>query len=349
MILPANHLYSLLLLILSFLCWGSWANTFNAAGKKWRFELYYFDFAVGVFLAAIICAATIGSLGWDGFSFMDDVRLAGKRQEFFGFAAGMVFNLGNMLLVAAISVVGMSVAFPVGVGLSLVIATIWSFAGGPAGSLGFRLGGMLALLVAAVVSSIAYRTYAKARLVESIQTGKTKSTKKVVSSKGIALAIAGGVFLGSFLPLLDQSRASEIGLGPYSLGFVFAFGILASTFVFNLFFMNLPVVGKPIDLVEYFRAKAKLHGYGILGGVVFYVGALASFVVARAEGPARIDPSLAYALSEGGVVLAAIWGLLLWKELSGTDTKVNYQIVFMLVFLLLGLGLLSAAPAFPPK
>jgi glucose uptake protein len=349
MILPANHLYSLLLLVLSFLCWGSWANTFNAAGKKWRFELYYFDFAVGVLLAAIICAATVGSLGWDGFSFVDDVRLAGKRQDFFAFGAGIVFNLGNMLLVAAISVVGISVAFPIGVGLSLVIGTFWAFVSGPAGSLGFRMAGMAALIVAIVASSMAYRAYAKAKLVEAIQTGRTKSTKKVVSSKGIALAIAGGVFLGCFLPLLDMGRATEIGLGPYSLGFVFAIGILVSTFVFNLFFMNLPVVGKPIDLVEYFRAKAKLHLYGLLGGMVFYIGALAAFVVDRAEGPARIDPSLAYALSEGGVVLAVVWGLLLWKELSGTDSKVNYQLVLMMIFLLLGIGLLSAAPAFAPK
>jgi glucose uptake protein len=182
-----------------------------------------------------------------------------------------------------------------------------------------------------------------------IQTGKTKSTKKTVSLKGFTLACVGGLFIGSFYPLLQVSRDSEIGLGPYSGGFVFALGILVSTFVFNLFFMNLPVAGKPIEVIEYFRAKARLHGFGILGGIVWYVGALATFVVTRAEGPARIEQSWTYLLTDGGIVLATVWGLLLWKELSGSDSKVNYRIVLMLVFMMLGLGLLSAAPAFAPK
>jgi glucose uptake protein len=349
MILPTSHIASLILLVLCLICWGSWANTFNATGKKWRFELYYFDFAIGVVIAALICALTLGTLGWDGFSFMDDVRLAGKKQDLFAFVGGLIFNLGNMLLVGAISLVGLSVAFPAGLGVAMVIGGIWSLVLGPPASLAFRLIGMLALVISVVMSALAYQAYARARLLEMIQTGKTKSTKKQISMKGVVVACVGGLFLGSFYPLLQLSRDTEAGLGPYAGGFVFAMGILVSTFVFNLFFMNLPIAGKPVEMVEYFRAKAKLHGFGILGGIVWYLGALATFVVIRAEGAARVDPSMSYLLTDGGILLATVWGLILWKELSGTDTKINYQIVLMLVFMILGLGLLSAAPAFAPK
>lgn len=349
MILPGSFITSLLLLVLTLLCWGSWANTWKATGPKWRFELYYFDFALGVMLAALICALSFGTFGWDGFSFLDDLRLAGKRQDVFAFAAGVVFNLGNMLLVAAISIVGISVAFPAGLGLALVVAALWSTVMGPSGNGLFRIGGALAIIVAIVVNTMAYRIYARARLLEVIQSGKTRSTKKVVSSKGTILALAGGLFLGSFFPLVQMGRDSEIGLGPYALGFVFAVGILVSTFVFNLFFMNLPVEGKPIDLVEFFRAKATTHLSGIAGGMLWYLGALASFVVARAEGAGAITPGLTYALVQGSIVLGTVWGVVYWKELSTTDSKLGYYVLLMLVFLLLGIGLLAAAPAFAAR
>ena len=161
MILPGSFITSLLLLVLTLLCWGSWANTWKATGPKWRFELYYFDFAIGVMLAALICALSFGTFGWDGFSFLDDVRLAGKRQDLFAFGAGVVFNLGNMLLVAAISIAGISVAFPTGLGLALVVGALWSIFMGPSGNGLFRIGGALAIIVAIVVSTMAYRIYAK--------------------------------------------------------------------------------------------------------------------------------------------------------------------------------------------
>jgi glucose uptake protein len=349
MILPASQIASIILLVLGLICWGSWANTFNASGKKWRFELYYFDFAIGAVFAALVFALTVGNLGWDGFSFKDDLLLAGKRQDLFAFIAGVVFNLGNMLLVAAISLIGISVAFSVGVSLSLAVAAIWTLVGGPPGSALFRIGGIVAVAISAIVASLAYQAWAKAKLIETIRTGQTKSTRKTVSMKGVLLAAAGALFLGSFYPLVQLARESEIGLGPYSLGFIFTIGVAASTFVFNLFFMNLPVAGKPVDMVEFFRAKAKSHVYGFLGGIVWYAGVLAILVVTRAEGPAHIEPALAYVLSNGGVVLAAAWGLLWWKELSGTDTKVNYQVVLSLVFLMVGIGLFSGALAFAPK
>ena len=349
MILPGSYIASLLLLVLTLICWGSWANTFKKAGPKWRFELYYFDFALGVLLAALVFAFSLGSFGWDGFSFIDNTLLAGKRQDLFAFAAGLVFNLGNMLLMAAVSVAGISLAFPVGIGFSLIVAAIWSTFLGPAGSGAYRVGGSVAILIAIFVSVLAYRISAKARLLELIQSGKTRSTKKIVSSKGTVLALVAGLFLGSFPQLIQLGSDSEIGLGPYSLGVIFAVGVVFSTFLFNLFFMNLPVEGKPVDLVEYFRAKSKFHVNGIAGGAIWYLGALASFAVARADGRGVIPAGLTYALTQGSVVLATVWGVAYWKEMSAADSKVSYYVMLMLLFLLLGVGLMAGALAYPAK
>src|ERR1700754_4691200 len=111
MILPQTSGSVLVLMVLSLLFLGSWASMFKAAGK-WRFELFYFDFAAGLMLAALICSFTFGDLGFDGFNFLDDLQHAGKRQWLFAFMSGVIFNLGNMLLTGAISVTGMTVAFP---------------------------------------------------------------------------------------------------------------------------------------------------------------------------------------------------------------------------------------------
>ena len=349
MILPGSFPASIILLIITLLCWGTWANTWKSSHPKWRFELYYFDFAIGAFIAAILCAVSLGTFGWDGFSFIDDIRLAGKRQDLFAFLGGMVFNLGNMLLVGSMSITGMAVAFPTGIGVALAVGAMWSIFLGPSGNLMYRLGGAVVLILAAVFSTMAWRVFAKARLLEIIKTGTTKSTKKMVSSKGSVIAIIAGIFLGSFTPLIQLGRESEIGLGPYSLGFVVAAGIVVSTFIFNLFFMNLPIDGKPVEIVNYFRAKVKTHARGMLGGVIWYLGALASFVVTRADGASVVAPGLNYALVNGSVVVAAVFGAAYWKEFSAVDAKVSSQILLMILFLILGVALLSASLIFAPK
>jgi glucose uptake protein len=126
MILPDTYLQALLLLLVSMICWGSWANT-QKMTKDWRFELFYFDFAFGTLIAALVAAYTFGSLGFDGFLFEDDIRIAPKRKIAWALAAGGIFNLANMLLVAAISLAGMAVAFPVGIGIAFVIGVVFSY------------------------------------------------------------------------------------------------------------------------------------------------------------------------------------------------------------------------------
>jgi glucose uptake protein len=343
MILPGNYITTLILLIVGMFCFGSWAATYKSAGPKWRFELYYFDFAIGIFAAATILALTLGSFGFDGFSFTDDLRLAGKRQEMFGFLAGAVFNLGNMFLVAALSLAEMSIVFPIGMGLALVVSLILNDFLAPAGNKLFLFAGAAFVFIAVVIAVIAFREHAAARQLEAMRAGKTRSTRKGISWKAAGLSLLGGLFLGSFFPLIDQARAGENGLGPYSVGWMFSLGALITTFMFNLFFMNLPVQGKPIEMAAFFKARIALHLKGIEGGILLYIAMIAGFVANRAEGPAQVQPFVVWGLGQIGIVVAMLWGILRWKEFADAGSGVKIQLAVMLALLIVGIGLASGS------
>lgn len=347
MILPQTYLATLGLMLLSMICWGSWANTFKLAGK-WRFELFYFDYAFGVLLAAIVYAFTAGSLGFDGFSFLDDLMHSGKRQWLYGFSGGVVFNLANMLLVAAIALTGMAVAFPVGIGLALIIGVIWNYAIKPQGNPVLLFTGLAVIVAAIVVDALAYRGLAITRHVEQVKAGKAKTTRKKASLKGIVIALAAGALMGCFFPLVVKGQEGDAGLGPYAIGVMFALGVFLSTFVFNLFFMNLPVEGQPVEFVQYFQGTVRQHALGILGGVVWCTGAISNFVAASAPPEVNVGPAISYAIGQGATMVSALWGLLVWKEFAGADTRTRALISIMLVLFVSGLAMLSVAPLFAP-
>jgi glucose uptake protein len=344
MILPGSYTLAMILLTLGMLASGVWINTFKAARGAYRFELYYFDFAIGALVASLVIALTAGSLGFDGFSLLDDLSLAGKRQEFFGFVGGVAFNLGNMLLVAAVSVAGISVAFPLAMGTGLIIAVLWNFTTNPGGNSAFLFGGVALLVVAVVFDVLAYSTWATARARASNEAGRKM---KKPNFRGVVLAAAGGLLLGSFSNVTAMAEAGEYGLGPYSAGFIFAIGILFSTFVFNLFFMNLPVAGEPLEIGDYFRAKISQHGLGWLGGILWYVGLSASLVTGRIEGKAKVPLQLSFGIGQAGIVIAVLCGILLWRELSESEGAKS-RLWMMLALLIAGIGLAAAGIA-PPK
>lgn len=348
MILPQTYNAALFLMILSMLCWGSWANTYKLAGK-WRFELFYFDYAFGLLLVAWIYALTFGNLGYDGFSFMDDLLHAGKRQWLYGFAAGMIFNFANMLLVAAISVAGMAVAFPIGIGVALIIGVTLSNAIKPAGNTTLLLIGCSLIVSAIVVDAIAYRLLGVLRHEELARSGKAKSTLRPTSLKGIVLSLVSGLLMGSFFPMLEKGKQGETGLGPYAIGAVFAAGVFISTFVYNIFFMNLPVEGDPVEFSEYFKGKPKQHLLGILGGAIWATGGIASFVAASAPDQVQVGPAISYAMAQGATLISALWGLLVWREFKGSDARIWSLVALMLVLFTCGLALVSMAPLYVNK
>ena len=248
MILPATYNSALLLIILSMICWGSWANMFKLAGK-WRFELFYYDYSLGVLLAAIVAAFTFGSMGSD-LSFSDNLLIALRRNMAYATAAGVVFNLANMLLVGAISVAGMAVAFPIGIGLALVVGVIWNYRLNPQGNPILLAAGVALVAGAIIVDAWAYSAHT-----QSVQATAGKAPRKgtATSPKGILLSLISGLLMGSFYPLVEMAKGGgpdNAGLGPYPVAFLFAIGVFVSTFIFNLYFLNLPVQGTALSMFD---------------------------------------------------------------------------------------------------
>ncbi|MGD0297770.1 MAG: hypothetical protein ABSE86_11695 [Bryobacteraceae bacterium] len=348
MILPDSYSSALLLIILSMLCWGSWANTFKLTGKpvgKWRFELFYYDYSIGVLVAAIIAAYTFGSMGSE-LSFSDNLLVAGKRNMAYAVAAGMVFNLANMLLVAAISVAGLAVAFPVGIGLALVMGVIWNYFLNPQGNPTLLASGVALVVCAIIVDALAYTAHAKPASPPPAARGRSKSS---TSRKGIFLSLISGVLMGSFYPIVEMSKGGGIdaaGLGPYAVAFLFSLGVFFSTFIYNLYFLNLPVQGEPLSMFDYFKGTLSQHALGIIGGIIWCTGAISNFVAASAPNKVQVGPAVSYAIGQGATMVSALWGVLVWKEFSGARPNVRVLLTLMFVLFLAGLMLVAIAPLY---
>ena len=360
MILPNTYIGALLIAVLSLVCWGSWANAYKLAGRQ-RFELFYWDYALGVMVAATVAALTFGSLGFNlggdvaGFAFLDDLMRSSKHSWAYGLAAGVVFNLGTILLAAAMSVAGMSLAFPVGLGLAVVVAMLLDYILKPHANAVLLFSATAAILAAVVLGVAAYRAISLQRAQAAIKSGRTRSTRLTASWKGIVLAAIGGPLIALCSPLVDLSRASDTGMGPYAAAFMFAAGVFGSTFVYNLFFMNLPVQGEPVELLEYFRQPKRSHLLPLLGGMVSAAGTVSLFVASSATTAAAgvgaepiplLGPATGHVVGLGAALLSALWGLLVWKEYEGAPGRVRILSALMLVLLVAGLALLLFEPLF---
>jgi glucose uptake protein len=338
------------------LCWGLWSSMYKMAGK-YRYELFYFDLALGLMFAAVLYALTLGTLGFDGFSFQDDLMHAGHRQWLIAFAAGAIFNLANMIMMGGIVVAGLSVAVSLGLGISLMIGVglklVTNFSGNPM----LLFVGTACLVVAVVTMAVAYTFYVSSRVDQLVREGKVQTTGSVPgygkgmivsthapsAAKGLLLSIVAGALMWVMIPLVNKARLGDFGLGPYSLTFMFAAGVLATTFVFNLFFVNLPVEGEPIELTSYLRAGIGSHLAGFGAGVVLCTGILAYLVVQGGAPEAQIKPLTSYAAQQGAVLLAAVVGIFGWKDFRDAEPRVRAMVWVFLVLFAIGLGAVAAA------
>jgi len=343
MILPETYLATILLMILSMVCFGSWASTFKAS--RLRFELYYFDFGLGFLMAAVILAVTAGAMGFDGFSFVDDIQHAGKREDFYAFMAGVIFNLANMLLIAAVSVSGMAVAFPIAAGLTLIIGILASQFEKSSGNPLLTFAGCVLVFVAMLLAGAAYRFINEIRHEASAKAGKAKSTRRPVAVKGIVLAAISGLLMSPFYPLVTNAGKGDLGLGPYSISVIVALAAFLTTFVFNLFFINLPVEGNPVDFMDYFKASPRTHGWAVLGGMMWCGGLLAGLTAASAES-VHVALGLRYGLSQAFTLVAILWGVFVWKEFQDGDSRTKALVGLMFLLFGLGVTLVSMAQTF---
>jgi len=329
MYIVSSYYLAVGLCFITMLCWGSWANTQKLAQKSWRFELYYWDYVIGVVLTSLLFAFTLGSTGEAGRPFIDDLVQANWKNIFNAFIGGVVFNAANILIVAAIAIAGMSIAFPVGIGLALVLGVLVNYIGAPQGNALFLFAGVAFISLAIVLDSVAYKR-------------KTSSTSKT-PAKGLVLSIAGGVLMSLFYRFVASSMASDFehpqagSLTPYTAVFIFSIGILMSNFLFNTILMRRPVEGPKLLYKHYFSGKAKEHLTGILGGIIWGVGMSFSIIAAGKAGFA-----ISYGLGQGATLVAALWGVFVWKEFENMK-RLNGLLYAMFACFILGLGLVIYA------
>uniref|UniRef100_UPI003217B908 GRP family sugar transporter n=1 Tax=uncultured Draconibacterium sp. TaxID=1573823 RepID=UPI003217B908 len=326
------HSYGLavFLVFITMLCWGSWGNTQKMAAKHWSFQLFYWDYAIGVLLLALLLAFTAGSFGSEGRSFMADLAQAEFDSFAFAFLGGVVFNLANILLVAAIAIAGMAVAFPVGIGLALVIGVVSNYLATPLGDPVLLFSGVALVTVAIVLDAMAYR--------------KLPSAKKGASIKGIVISLVAGLLMGFFYRFVAESMATDFvtpeagKFTPYSASVIFAIGLLVSNFVWNTIFMYKPLVGDKVTYKDYLvKGNTKLHLVGILGGVIWSLGMTLNIIAAEQAGFA-----ISYGLGQGATLIAALWGVFIWREFKGAK-KVNGLLTAMFFFFIAGLFLIIVA------
>jgi len=325
-----NYPAAVICCIVTMLCWGSWANTQKLAASHWRFELFYWDYVLGILLVSLILAFTLGSVGSGGRSFMADISQAGGNSIGSALIGGIIFNAANILLGAAIAIAGMAVAFPVGIGLALVIGVVVNYIAHPIGDVGLLAGGVALIVIAILLNAFAY--------------GRMQAAEKQRSSRGLVLAVAAGVMMGFFYKYVAASmfanfEAPEPGkLSPYTAVVLFSVGVLLSNLVFNTLLMRRPFVGEPVSFAAYFKGGFRNHITGILGGGVWCLGMSFSILASGRAGPA-----ISYGLGQGATIIAALWGIFIWKEFRGAPKGTPAVLSGMLIFYLAGLGLLVYA------
>jgi glucose uptake protein len=332
MFIVPSYTVAVIFTFITMLCWGSWANTQKLASRTWRFELFYWDYVIGIVLLALIFGFTLGTIGGQGRSFIPDLAQAKLGNIGSAFLGGVVFNAANILVAAAIAVAGMSVAFPVGIGLALVLGVIINYIANQKGDPVVLFIGVGLVAAAIVIDALAYK--------------KLSSSQQKIPAKGIILALVGGLLMSLFYFLVQRSMSLDFAnpaqgkMTPYSAVFIFSLGIFASNFIFNTIFMRNPVEGEPVSYKQYFSGKLSTHFVGILGGIIWCIGMSFSIIAAEKAGPA-----ISYGLGQGATLVAALWGVFIWKEFKGAPKGTNPLIMLMLICFVLGLGLIVYAGA----
>jgi glucose uptake protein len=310
MFIIENYPLSVFFCVITMLCWGSWANTQKLAASTWRFELFYWDYVIGIALLAFLFAITLGSSGTAGRGFLDDFSQASKSNILSAIAGGIIFNAANILLCAAIAIAGMSVAFPIGIGLALVIGVIVNYIDHPLGNVAILFSGVVLIVVAILLNAFAYR--------------KMQSGNKNTSYKGLILSVISGVLMGLFykyvaVSMFPDFRVPQTGkLSPYTAVVLFSAGILMSNLLFNTVLMRRPFSGAPVSYKDYFSGGFKNHITGIFGGMIWCIGMSFSIIASGKAGPA-----ISYGLGQGATVVAAIWGIYVWKEFKNAGAVRN--------------------------
>jgi glucose uptake protein len=328
-----SYSWAVVLCVITMLCWGSWANTQKLASKSWAFQLFYWDYVLGILLLSLVLAFTMGSHGSEGRDFVSDLRQATGSSYGLALVGGVVFNLANILLVVAIDLTGMAVAFPLSIGLALVIGVVVNYVGEPVGDPLMLAIGVALVTMAIILDALVYRK-------KSSGEGKT-------TARGLVIALAAGILMGFFYRFVAASMIRDFSMPepgkftPYTASVIFAIGLLLSNFVWNTIVMYKPLSGEKASYSDYFtKGNFRLHTIGILGGIIWGLGMTFNIIASGQAGFA-----ISYGLGQGATLIAALWGVFIWKEFRGVQ-KVNTLLTLMFLCYVAGLALIIVSRNF---
>ena len=324
---PEAYAIVLFFMIFSAICWGSWANTMKLT-PTWSFQLFYWDYIIGVVLTSVFWGITLGSVGGGNSSFLTNLSYADSQHILYALAGGAIFNVANLLLVAAIAIAGLAVAFPIGIGLALIVGVLMNYILSPRGNPVLLFGGVALVTLAIIFDAFAYRL--------------REAEHRQISKKGIGISLVCGVLMGMFYPLVTKAISGEHALGPYSVAVVFALGVLLCAIPVNYLMMRKPITGDPpLTMIDYLAGRPAWHWWGILGGAIWCTGTVLNFVASHAQ---VVGPAVSYAIGQGATMVSAIWGVFIWKEFAKAPPKSRRLIPLMFLCFVLGLSAVAVAP-----
>jgi glucose uptake protein len=326
---PETYVISLSFMLISMLCWGSWANTVKLC-PGYRFQLFYWDYVIGLVLGALLWGLTLGSLGNTGRPLFVDLSQASTHHILMAVTGGVIFNVANLLLVAAIDIAGLAVAFPIGIGLALVVGAVSSYLISPQGNPVMLFGGIALVVVAIVLDAVAFRL--------------RETNRWALSRRGIVISLIAGLLMGTFYPFVSKAMTGENAPGPYATALLFVFGVALCSIPFNYLLMRRPLDGRePISMSGYSQAPASWHLWGMVGGAIWCTGAVLNFTASRSH---IVGPAVSYSIGQGATMISACWGVFVWHEFASAPSHSKAFLKWMFVFFLCGLTAVALAPIF---
>jgi len=324
---PETYWVALLFMVLSMLCWGSWANTMKLT-PGFAFQLFYWDYVIGALATSLFWGFTLGSSRGGESALLSNLHQADTVHIAWAFVGGLLFNIANLLLVAAIDIAGLAVAFPVGIGLALVVGVLLNFLITPRGNPFLLFGGVAMVVLAIVLNAVAY--------------WRRETQKKTLSPRGIQISVACGILMGISYPFVVKGITGERALGPYAVSIIFALGIAFCTIPVNYFFMRKPLTATPpVDMKGYSDAPGRFHLWGFVGGFIWCTGTTLNFTASHAQ---IIGPAISYAIGQGATMVSAIWGVFVWREFAEAPASARKLIFPMFVCFVVGLVAVAVAP-----
>jgi glucose uptake protein len=305
---PANFGVALIMTIFSAVFWGSWANTYKRT-RSYPFELFYWDYIIGVVICALAFAFTLGSSGTGGEPFVANLRAGDTSNIVFALIGGFIFNIANLLLVAGIAIAGLAIAFPLAIGIAVVEGVLLSYILQPKGHIAFLVVGLM-----------------------------LAGAGGTVTRKGIVVNIVSGLLMGGFAPFVTRSLTHGHALTPYTVSVLFSLGAFLCCFIVNIYFMKNPLVGDAVSFSGFGKASGGDHLLGIIGGIIWGLGGNFNFIAAGFVGV-----PISYAIGQSAPMIAAAWGVLVWKEFAGADRKTWNYLAMMFILYSCAVGAIALA------